>query len=201
MLESCYTRERDRGREREDNTFSLRSNVVGSQAATPTECPEKKSFLEGDGTETHEKSGESCFAETPTPKLGGGSKACENAEIAEKDGKQSRQKPKRGEEYDSDFAMLWFDFPESKNSSKIKAFSAWKRLNQRDRRACYLGAIEYRAQIEAGKFWEGYTPTHLSTFINQRKWEAWIDALARGESLAFTQQEMEGWNGSVFTSH
>jgi hypothetical protein len=79
--------------------------------------------------------------------------------------------------YHPDFIMLWETFPKHPNASKLEAHKAWQRLDEETRMACLNGACEYGDWLdEQRKKRSDYPGLHLATFINQRRWEAHLEA-------------------------
>lgn len=70
-------------------------------------------------------------------------------------------------DYTKGFDMTWTEYPHGTNSSKRKAYEAWKKLTPEERQA----ATDALPAFKASKRWrEGYIP-HASTYLNQRLWE------------------------------
>lgn len=81
--------------------------------------------------------------------------------------------------YPAAFEVLWDCFPKSKNSSKFKAFKAWKALSPRQKDLCLDGVGPLIDEIELKRrSWPDFQACHLVTYINQRRWEALLEGAA-----------------------
>ena len=81
--------------------------------------------------------------------------------------------------YPSAFELLWDCFPKSKNSSKFKAFKAWKDLSAKQKDLCLDGVGPLIDEVELKRrSWPDYQVCHLVTYINQRRWEALLEDVA-----------------------
>lgn len=86
---------------------------------------------------------------------------------------------KRGSAYPAAFELLWDCFPRSNNSSKLKAFKAWKALPQRQKDLCLEGVGPLIDEVELKRrSWPEFQACHLVTYINQRRWEALLEGAA-----------------------
>lgn len=81
--------------------------------------------------------------------------------------------------YPAAFELLWDCFPRSKNSSKFKAFKAWKALSEHQKDLCLDGVGPLIDEIELKRrSWPDFQACHLVTYINQRRWEALLEDAA-----------------------
>ena len=71
----------------------------------------------------------------------------------------------QAEEVERQFKLFWQAYDYKRN--KERAWTAWKRLSQRDREAAMAGVEAYKADCE--RFQRAMA--HASTYINQRRWE------------------------------
>ena len=70
------------------------------------------------------------------------------------------------------FEEVWKSFPKTGNPPKHLAKQRWKRLSQKDKDECVVGARAYaNLHAEECKTWKDKGAIHLSTFISQRRWE------------------------------
>lgn len=83
-----------------------------------------------------------------------------------------------------EFEEVWSDFPRHPNSRRFAAFKVYRRLSARDRVSCIRGAARYSIKFDEDRSDKRpmderlrYVP-HLSTWINQRGWEAELEAAA-----------------------
>lgn len=87
--------------------------------------------------------------------------------------------PKGDDRLEGDFQIIWDSWPNRRNTSRKKALSAYRRLSASERDACFEGAVAFAAEqtaiIEARPEKVQFCP-HLSTFINQRRWETILEA-------------------------
>lgn len=79
---------------------------------------------------------------------------------------------------ENDFQIVWDSWPRRKGTSRKNALSAYRRLTKRDRDQCFDGAMAYALtqseKIEKDRGVERFC-CHLSTFINQRRWETILE--------------------------
>jgi hypothetical protein len=76
--------------------------------------------------------------------------------------------------YTPAFEMLWSEYRPIKamNCSKFAAFKAYDRLSKEEQSLCLRGVMEYVDWlIEERRKKPDYPACHLSTYINQRRWE------------------------------
>jgi len=86
---------------------------------------------------------------------------------------------KKDAAYPPAFEVLWDCFPRSNNSSKLKAFKAWKALTSRQKDLCLDGVGPLIDEIELKRrSWPEFQACHLVTYINQRRWEALLEGAA-----------------------
>lgn len=69
------------------------------------------------------------------------------------------------EELEESFGVFWNAYGYKRN--RKEAWTAWKRLSQRDREAAMAGVEAYKADCELFK----RPMAHASTYIHQRRWE------------------------------
>ena len=90
------------------------------------------------------------------------------------------QKPKKTNNrisYHGDFEMLWAEYHEG---GKKPAYEAWLKLPEEDRDRCFDGMRLYKADLDDYEKWSKLRrsppiPLHLSTFINQRHFDDWLE--------------------------
>lgn len=83
-----------------------------------------------------------------------------------------------------EFEDVWLDFPRHPNSRRFAALKSYRRLSPKDRVNCIRGGSRYAIKFEEDRSDKRslderlrYVP-HLSTWINQRGWEAELEAAA-----------------------
>lgn len=93
--------------------------------------------------------------------------------------KKPKKPPKQNTRiaYHGDFEMLWTKHPVG---SKKVAYDAWMKLPNEDRTPCFDGVLLYKADIENHEKYARLKrtppiPAHLSTFINQRRFDDWLE--------------------------
>ena len=87
-------------------------------------------------------------------------------------------KPSR-QTYPDAFEALWTEYlpVANKNATKADAFTAWKRLPEAEKAACYSGLIRYVLWFEDERKRDPTTKIkHLATFIHKRGWEPFLEA-------------------------
>jgi len=92
-----------------------------------------------------------------------------------------------GKRYPEAFDTLWGEYRNygNANAAKADAFKAWIRLSPADREQCLSGLGEYLVWLIAErKKRADYPAQHLSTFINRRGWEPFVEALEARRSAA-----------------
>lgn len=91
----------------------------------------------------------------------------------------SPPKGDNADQVEKDFQILWDSWPRKKGTSRLKALSAYRRLSKKLRDQCFEGGIAYSdeqaARIARDPPSEQFC-LHLSTFINQRRWETITEA-------------------------
>lgn len=107
-------------------------------------------------------------------------------------------KGKSGDKYTPEFEVIWSQYPPRMNSSKWKAFLAWRSLpaaSQQLVREVARQAFGYIAQQE-----ERYRP-HLSTWINERRFETVKAQKPTASAHAPAQISEDQWAGIMRTYH
>lgn len=78
--------------------------------------------------------------------------------------------------YPAAFELLWDSFPKTKNSSKFKAYRAWRDLSAKNKDLCLDGVGPFIDELEVKRrSWPEFQACHLLTYINQRRWEALLE--------------------------
>ncbi len=95
------------------------------------------------------------------------------------DSKRARDNDSLKEEFD---IALWQTFPKHPNSVKSTAFKAYERLSKKDQVKCIRGVNAFTDKFEAEQTQEPIEQrlrfvAHLSTFINQRRFDDEMESL------------------------
>jgi hypothetical protein len=87
-----------------------------------------------------------------------------------------KRAPDRAPVYPDEFSMLWETFPKHPNASKSEALKSWERLDDDDREKCLDGAMAYERFLSRERAKRpDYPALHLTTFINQRRFETLLE--------------------------
>lgn len=89
----------------------------------------------------------------------------------------SDQPPKSSKKhiYPEPFEAAWKAYPTTPNMSKSKALAGWMKLDEGDRLACAAAVAPYRAFLKSKP---DHPVMHLTTFINERRFEGFAAAAA-----------------------
>ena len=101
----------------------------------------------------------------------------ENSLRSPKSPEKKKIKINKKPDYHGDFNMLWAEYHEG---SKLKAYEAWLKLSVEDRDPCFDGMRLYKADLGNVEKYKAMKrdppiPQHLSTFINKRHFDDWLE--------------------------
>lgn len=98
----------------------------------------------------------------------------------------ARPKSKAKPTYPAEFEAFWLSYPRSPTMSKSKTFEGWKKLSGDDRKACAAAVEPYRAFLKAKP---DHPVMHAATFINERRFEGFIEIAVASAPRAVTEAD------------
>ena len=115
-----------------------------------------------------------------------------NPPIVPQGGRRKKDEPKRQPDWKPErFSGLWDYYPHDKRGNKQKAIAAWDKLKPSDDLINDIGRRLKR--LMASESWqEGVGIPHVSTFLNQRRWED-ADNLDGHTARQERHEEVYGW--------
>lgn len=99
--------------------------------------------------------------------------------------------------YTEDFEVFWKAYPRTPIMSKIKAFQCWKKLDDDDRASALLGLLAYKDWLKARP---DHPACHATTFLNQRRFEGFAEALKQSVATPGAQKPQTPTHGAPWGS-
>jgi hypothetical protein len=165
---------------RQRNDIPLATPQEPASAGEPPEPPsggDQRNLLpveEASPPERHSAATGTSFR--PPPERRSGKPSIEpSGEPSESARAGSRRKATRAPPaYTPEFEFFWNEYPRRKGVSKAEAFAVWVVLSPADQEAAIDGAIAYARDGARQQTPERFI-CHPTTFLNQRRWESWLE--------------------------